>query len=39
KQPARPAKEWIYPLGLLALGLAIFSQIRRQRRAEEAAPG
>jgi len=31
QQPGRPAKEWIYLLGLLAFGLAVLSQLRRSR--------
>ncbi len=39
EQAARPAREWVYPIGLLALGLAVFSQLRRRRRSGEAAAG
>ena len=31
EQPGRPAKEWIYPLALVALGLALVSQLVRRR--------
>jgi len=31
EQLGRPAKEWIYPIALLALGLAILSQLLRRR--------
>lgn len=32
EQPGRPAKEWVYPISLLALLLAIGSQLVRHRR-------
>jgi hypothetical protein len=31
EQLGRPAKEWIYPLALMALGLAVMTQLLRRR--------
>ena len=31
QQLGRPAKEWVYPLAFLALGLAVLTQLLRRR--------
>ncbi len=36
EQPGRPAKEWIYLLGLAALGIVVLSQMRRARAVSRA---
>ena len=38
EQTGRPAKEWVYPLALLVLGLVLALQLLRRRKIKAAAP-